>query len=190
MESENERILTVITTLGRKYTGKIHVPNPNLRTTDLLNSATTYWKEQSGKVFDDAILLSDARLLFGQHSVFQDFTEVQIRLSKVLLFYDNFKSMGSETERRRMDTLSERAGDKETSVYALTQAMGNSFFEISGVLSGLSKQKSKSRFIPIHQAAANEILHRNGQWLRKKITLPHGFVGVNAECIESFHVTS
>jgi len=185
---DNTRTLTVITTLGRKYTGKIDIPNPALRTTDLLNSATTYWKNQQSKIFDDAILLREAKLIFGAGSVYREFAAVQIRLSKVIFFYDNFKSIGSDNERRRTDLISERAGEPPARVYAVTNAVAASFFEITGRLSGLAKQKGKSRFIPLHEAAVTEIIHKGGQWVKKKIALPHGFVGVNAEYIEAFNV--
>jgi len=183
------RLLTVITSMGKRYYGTIDIPNSALRTTDLLNSATTYWKNQQSKVFDDAILLRDGRLLLEVNAVYREFDSIQVRLSKVVLFFDNYKTMGSEHERKRVDLVNERAGDKTAQVYALTTATAGTFYEVTGRLSGLAKQKSQQRFIPIHNARVTEIFKQSGKWSKRELILPHSFVGVNTHYVEAFEVS-
>ena len=73
-----QRKLAVVTSLGKRYSGLVDVPNSNFRTTDLLNSSFTYWKNPNEKCYDNAILMHDAKLFLDDTSVYRQFDKIQI----------------------------------------------------------------------------------------------------------------
>ena len=42
-----KRRIVLVTSLGKKYVGNVDIPNTSLRTTDLLNSNSVFWKDPS-----------------------------------------------------------------------------------------------------------------------------------------------
>jgi hypothetical protein len=59
---ENQRKIAFVTSLGKKYSGLVDIPNPNFRTTDLLNSSNIYWKNPNEKCYDNALMMYDVTL--------------------------------------------------------------------------------------------------------------------------------
>ena len=57
-----QRKLVIVTSLGKRYSGKVDLPNASFRTTDLLNSVNVFWKNPNEKCFDNAILMRDVKL--------------------------------------------------------------------------------------------------------------------------------
>ena len=88
------RVITVFTP-GKIYAGEIDVPNPLLRTTDLLNSANLYWKDSANKSFSDALLMYDVVLSIDGIDNYQTFENIQIRQPNIIFFHDDFAELAS-----------------------------------------------------------------------------------------------
>jgi len=180
-----QRKVVIVTSLGRKYSGLIDIPNAALRTTDLLNSANIFWKDPNEKSFENAILMYDLTLTFDGTAVYKKFDKIQIKLDEILYFYDNFQSIGDETEKKRASTMKEKANERQQTVNIITSVIGNSFYDITGSFYGLFKLKSHSKFLPLTDAKIVEIYKKEDKWFKKEVTLPHRFIGVSNSRIES-----
>ena len=75
--------------------------------------------------------------------------------------------------------------EEAQSVNIITKQVANSFYDITGRFFGLFRKKSKDNFIPLTQANIVEIYRKEDKWVRKKINLPHNFICVSNNHIES-----
>ncbi len=182
-----QRKVNIITPLGKRYSGFIDVPNASLRTTDIFNSSSAYWKDQKEKYFDDGLLLHEVKI-FLTDSPYKKYDTLQIKLSRVIAFYDEFSSIGSETERSRFETLNKKTGSQIHTVHIITKITGNSFYEINGLFSGLLKKTAHDRFIPLTQVEITEVINKDSKWFRKAISIPSHFLGVSTSFIEAMKV--
>jgi len=182
--SEQRRI-SVLTSLGKKYSGFIDIPNAALRTTDLLNSPNIFWKNPNEKCFENAILLYDVNLTFDEGAVFKRYEKIQIKLSEVIYFHDELESITDEQEKKRASTMIERTQEKMQSVNIITTLVANSFYDITGNFYGLFKKKAADKFLPLTNVKIVEISKKENKWFKKEINLPHRFVGVGNGHIES-----
>ncbi|MBN1848339.1 MAG: hypothetical protein JW932_07115 [Deltaproteobacteria bacterium] len=180
-----QRQVAIITSLGKKYSGMVDIPNPTLRTTDLFNSANIYWKNPNEKCFDNAVLMYDAKLMFDEASVFRKYDKIQIRLDEIFYFYDDLQSISDEKEKKRASTMMQISQEKLQRVNIISVLVGNSFYDISGDFYGLFKKKSNDRFLPLTNVSMIEISKREGKWFKKSITLPFKFI-----CISNRHIES
>ena len=180
-----QRKIAIRTSLGKKYSGLIDVPTATFRTTDLFNSANLFWKDPNEKCFENAILMYDARLMFGDTALYRKFDKIQIKLSEVFYFYDGFQSMGDEMERKRASNLIELTQEKIQTVNIITKVAANSFYDIEGTFFGLFKKKSNDKFLPLTNVNILEIFKKQGKWFKNKISLPHKFIGMANSLIES-----
>ncbi|MDF1576908.1 MAG: hypothetical protein RQ753_08900 [Desulfurivibrionaceae bacterium] len=167
------------------YTGEIDVPNPLLRTTDLLNSSNLYWKDPARKSFGDALLMYNVILSIDGIDKYQTFESIQIRQPNIIFFHDGYATMGSSGEKERAVKLSEKAHEGKKSVHLITKARFNSFFEIQGSFHGLFKRKSNQKYIPINDVVLYEIIRRQDKWVKRRVGLTNDFIGVNSSYIES-----
>jgi hypothetical protein len=180
-----QRKLAIVTSLGKKYSGMVDVPNENFRTTDLLNSANIFWKSPNLKCYDNAIFMSDARLFLDDTAVYKKFDSIQIRLPDIIYFYDDIEGIGDEMEKKRATTMVRQTKEDAQTVNIITKQIANSFYDITGTFFGLFKKKSNDNFIPLTQAKIVEIFKKQGKWVQKKIKLPHNFICVSNNHIES-----
>ncbi|MEJ2025487.1 MAG: hypothetical protein P8Y00_10835, partial [Deltaproteobacteria bacterium] len=128
-----------MTSLGKKYSGMVDIPNESLRTTDLFNSSNIYWKNPNEKCFENAILMYNARLMFDEVSVYRKYDKIQIRLDKIFYFYDDYPNIGNEREKMRASTLMQTSSEKLQRVNIITVLVANSFYDIVGDFYGLFK---------------------------------------------------
>ena len=70
-------------------------------------------------------------------------------------------------------------------VNIITKQVANSFYDITGRFFGLFKKKSNDNFIPLTQANIVEIYRNQDKWVRKKVEIPHNFICVGNNQIES-----
>jgi hypothetical protein len=180
-----QRKLAIITSLGKKYTGMVDVPNETFRTTDLLNSSNIFWKSPNLKCYDNAIFMSDVRLFLDDTAVYKKFDSIQIKLSHIIYFYDDIKEIGDEMEKKRASTMVRQTNEEVQTVNIITQQVANSFYDINGIFFGLFKKKSNDNFIPLTQANIVEIYKKQDKWVQKKVKLPHNFICVSNNHIES-----
>ncbi len=182
-----QRKVNIITPLGKRYLGFIDIPNASLRTTDIFNSSNAYWKDQKEKYFDDGLLLHDAKV-FLDDSPYKEYDKLQIKLSRVIAFYDDFSSIGSEIERNRFATLKKKSGSQIHIIHLVTKVTGNSFYEINGQFSGLLKKTAHDRFISLTQVEITEVINKESKWFRKTISIPTNFLGISTYFIEAMEV--
>ena len=182
METTQRKI--VVHTLGKKYTGLIDVPGTGLRTTDLFNSKSIFWKNPSEKCFDDAIQMYDVSITMDGTASYKQFDRLQLRLPEIIFFYDEFSTMGDVQEKKRATTLRDKAQDTSQNLTVITKARMNSFYEISGKFHGLFKSKASSAFLPLADIEIFQILKKEEIWKKKKISISN-FIGVNTSHIES-----
>lgn len=183
MKAVNRKI--TVFTPGKQYSGEIDIPNPDLRTTDLMNSSNLFWKNPAEKSFDDALLLYNVTLSIDGIHEFQKFDRVQIRLPSIIFFYDEYTNLGSNEEKKRADTLMKKTNEEKKIIHLITKVRFNSFFDIKGSFYGLFKSKSNHKYIPLTDAVMYEIVRQQGKWVKKKIQLTNNFIGVNTSYIES-----
>jgi len=180
-----QREITIGTSLGKKYSGWMDVPSATFRTTDLFNSANLFWKDPTEKCFENAILMYNARLMFSDTAIYRKFDKIQIKLSEVFYFYDRFRSMGDEMERKRASNLIEYTKEKKQTVNVITKVVANSFYDIEGTFFGLFKKKANDKFLPLTDVKIVEISKKQGKWFKNKIISPHKFIGLANNHIES-----
>ena len=177
-----QRDLTIVTTLGKKYSGMIDIPNETLRTTDLLNSANLFWRNPNEKCYDNAILMYNVKLYVDEAAVYRRFDKIQIKL---FYFYDEFQDIGNEREKKWASTMIKDTQENAQMVNIITREVSNSFYDITGSFYGLFKKKSKDKFIPLTQVKIVEIYKRQEKWTKREVKLPHSFIGVSNQHIES-----
>jgi len=180
-----QRKLAIVTSLGKKYSGMVDVPSETFRTTDLLNSSNIFWKNPNLKCYDNAIYMSDVRLILDDTAVYKKFDSTQVKLSDIIYFYDDIEEIGDEMEKKRASTLVRQTNEDAQTVNIITRQVANSFYDITGVFFGLFKKKSKDTFIPLTQANIVEIYRKQDKWGKKKVELPHNFICVGNNHIES-----
>jgi hypothetical protein len=180
-----QRKLTVVTSLGKRYSGLVDVPNANYRTTDLFNSAFTYWKNPDEKCFDNSIMMHDARLLLDDTSVYRQYDKIQIRISEIFLFYDDEPTVGDQSEKKRASTVAKRTQESAQEINIITHHVAGSFYDITGKFFGVFRQRAKDKFVPLTQANIAEIYKKQDKWMKKTVVLPHQFICVSNDHIES-----
>jgi hypothetical protein len=183
--AEKQRKLAIVTSLGKKYSGMVDVPSETFRTTDLLNSSNIFWKSPNLKCYDNAIFMSDVRLFLDDKAMYKKFDFIQVRLSDIIYFYDDIEGIGDEMEKKRASTMVRQTNEDVQTVNIITKQVANSFYDIIGRFFGLFKKKSKDNFISLTQANIVEIYKKQDKWVKKKVKLPHKFIGVSNNHIES-----
>lgn len=181
---DQRRKITVFTP-GKQYMGEVDVPDANLRTTDLLNSANMYWKDPTKKAFTDALLMYNVTVSLRGLSEFQKIDRVQIRQPNIIFYFDEFAQLGNLKEKKRADVLKRKTMEEKKSLHMITKFTGSSFFDIWGSFFGLFKSKSVQKYIPITDAVMYEVYRQEGKWGKTRVSLPNDFIGVNTTYIES-----
>jgi len=184
----HQRQVVVVTSLGKKYSGKVDIPNATLRTTDLFNSGTVYWNDPSEKCFENAILLRDVQLTIDDSSIRVRFDKIQIKLSEVIYFYDDLKSISDENEKTRAASLVQKAKESRQVVNIITTEVSQSFYNMTGFFYGLFKKKSNDKFIPLTEVKLIEIYKKEGKWFQKEVELPYKFIGISTLHIEAVRI--
>jgi len=183
MEAIRRRI--TVFTPGKQYSGEVDVPNIGLRTTDLLNSTTLYWKDPAKKSFNDVLLMFNVILSIEGIQKLYTFNQVQIRQPNIIFFHDDYKELGSSGEKKRAETLKKKVHEEKKTIHLITKVRVSSFFDIKGSFYGLFKGKSVQKYIPLTDVAMFEIIRQREKWVKKKINLVNNFIGVNTDYIES-----
>jgi hypothetical protein len=180
-----QRKMAIVTSLGKKYTGMVDVPNETFRTTDLLNSSNIYWKSPNLKCYDNGIFMSDVSLFLDNTILYKKFDSIQIKISDIIYFYDDIEEIGDEMEKKRASKILKQTNEDAQTINIITKQVTNSFYDITGTFYGLFKNKSKNKFIPLTQVNIVEIYRKQDQWVKKKIKLPHNFICVSNDHIEA-----
>ncbi len=180
-----QRRLAIVTSLGKKYSGMVDVPSSAFRTTDLLNSANLFWRNPNEKVYDNALMMYEARLFLDESMVYRKFDRIQIKLSEIFYFYDDIEFIGDEMEKKRAAVMIQNTQEKAQSVNIITKDVASSFYDIKGQFYGLFKKKSKDKFVALTQAEMVEICWKQDRWIKREVKLPFGFIGVSNNHIEA-----
>lgn len=159
--------------------------NVGMRTLDLLNSSNIYWKDPKDKSFNDSILLYDGIIEIEGGKRLSKFKKMQIRLSDIIIFTDKLSTSGSDTEKIRAKTLSDKNSEKESQVKIITRMCGDAFFIIQGSFYGLFKNKSQQRFLPLTKPSVKEVLRTGADWSVKEVDVGTSFIGLSTNHIES-----
>lgn len=186
----SQRKIVLVTSLGKKFAGKVDIPNDTLRTTDLLNSGSIYWKDASDKCFENAILMHEVQLLIGDSSsqIRVRFDSIQVKLAEVILFYDDLESITNEKEKMRAATMVKKNKEDVQAVNIITTEVAGSFYNMTGFFYGLFKKKSNDKFIPLTDVKLTEVYRKEGKWFQREIVLPHRFIGVSTRHIEALRI--
>jgi hypothetical protein len=174
-----------LVTPGKQYTGFIDVPLESMRTTDVMNSANLFWKNPNKKSFVDAILMYDVKVSIDGIASYKLFDSLQVRLPQVIFFCDEFSRISNEKEKSRADDLKAKAVEKVQGVTIMTRTKMNSFFVVTGKFYGLFKSKTNQKFLPLSDTTVSEIIKREKEWVKRSFELPHSFVGISIDYIES-----
>ena len=172
-------------TPNKKYTGTIDLQNEGMRTIDLLNSSSIYWREPNEKSFNDSIQLFDVVIEVQGNKKLSRFHKLQLRLSDIIFFSDNLNLTGSLTEIKRAKTLYQKTSEKKSSVKIITRMRGDAFYIVKGVFYGLFKNKSQQRFFPLTNPQVREILRTGSEWQTRNIDVGSHFIGLSTNHIEA-----
>ncbi len=172
-------------TPGKIYRGEIDVPNPLLRTTDLLNSPNLYWTDPASKSFTDSMLMHNVILSIDGIEKYQTYENIQIRQPNIIFFHDDFAELGNSCEKERAEKLKEKISDGKKAIHLITKARVNSFFDMQGTFHGLFKNKSNQKYIPISNVIMYEVIRQQDKWVKKRVQLANNFIGVNSSYIEA-----
>ncbi|MFC1885795.1 hypothetical protein ACFLZM_01890 [Thermodesulfobacteriota bacterium] len=180
-----QRKVAIVTTMGKKYSGMIDIPNASLRTTDLLNSSNIFWVNPTEKCYENAILMYDAQLMLNSTALYRKFDKIQMKIDEIVYFYDEEQSIGDEKEKKRASTMAANTQEKPRIINLITCSGSDSFYDITGSFYGLFRKKSHDKFLPLTEARAFEIYKKENKWVKKELTLPHSFIGVSNAHVES-----
>jgi hypothetical protein len=180
-----QRKVAVVTSLGRKYVGLVDIPNAALRTTDLFNSSNIFWRNPNEKCFENAILMYDTSMTLDGSAVYRKFDKIQLKLSEIFYFYDDFETIGDEKEKKRASTMMDMAQEKLQRVNIITRVVATSFYDIQGNFFGLFKKKSRDMFIPLTGVQMAKVYKKEDKWFKKEVPLPHNFICISTSHIES-----
>ncbi len=181
----NQRKLAIITSMGKKYSGLVDVPNKSFRSTDLLNSANIFWRNPNEKCYDNAILMYDVSMYLNEKTVYKRYDKIQVKLSEIVYFYDDIMGIGDAMEKKRATTMIKQTQENAQTVNIITQEVANSFYDITGIFYGLFKKKSKDKFVPITQVSIFEVCRLPDKWIRRQINIPHDFICISNQHIEA-----
>ena len=182
---DDQRKVVLVTSLGKKYIGNVDIPKSSLRTTDLFNSNSVYWKDPSDKCFENAIQLYDAQLVIDDSPVRVQSDKIQVRLSEIVYFYDDQQILTDDKEKMRASTMVQKTREHVQTVNIITTRVANSFYNLTGSFFGLFKKKSNDRFIPLTEVKILEIYTKEGKWFQREISLPYKFICVSTSHIEA-----
>lgn len=180
-----KRKIVIVTSMGKKFKGFLYLPKSTLRTTDLFNSPSVYWKDPSEKCFENAVQIYDVELIVDESTVCSKFDKIQIKLSEVIYFYDDQVAITDEQEKMRASSMIQKTHESEQHVRIITTEVSSSFYSIKGTFYGLFKKKSNDRFIPLTDTAITEIYKKEGKWFQKTIEVPHNFICIGTNHIEA-----
>lgn len=186
--SYSQRRVTLHTP-GKMYSGLIDLGSETLRTIDVFNSSSIYWRDPADKSFDDALLLHDANVVLEGGISIGDFKKLQIKLTEVVFFSDNLAFTGNFKEKMRAQTLKGKVNEDSSLVRIITKSRSDSFYYIQGVFHGLFKAKTKQRFIPIAEATVTAVVRAGAKWEKRRVDIHNNFVGINVNYIESCSFT-
>lgn len=172
-------------TPNKIYSGYLDIKTDSIRTIDLLNSSSLYWKDPAEKSFNDAILLTQATVTIEGKKVLGTFPKLQLRLSDIVFFSDVLEKSGNFTEKVRATALSTKSQEKVSMVRVITRMRGDAFFLITGIFFGLFKSKSQHQYLPVTRVQINEILRNGDQWINKKVPIDNSFIGLATRHIEA-----
>lgn len=180
-----QRKVVLVTSLGKKYLGKVDIPRSSMRTTDLFNSSSIYWREPGDKCFENAIQLYDVHLVIDDSPVRVRFDKIQVRLSEVVYFYDDQQIITDSKEKMRASTMVQKTKEQVQTVNIITTRVANSFYNLTGSFFGLFKKKSNDKFIPLTEVKIIEIYSKEGKWFQREIDLPFKFICISTNHIEA-----
>ncbi len=172
-------------TPDKVYMGYIDIANQSLRTIDIFNSSSIYWKDPNERSFDDALLLNNATIILEGNTTLGNFGKLQVKLSDVLFFHDSLDNLGDSMEKKRAAHLKLKTKESTSLVNIITHTRGGAFFYITGAFYGLFKSKSNHRYIPITQANVVQIVRSSEKWQKKTIPIEGGFIGISTQHIEA-----
>jgi len=181
-----QRKISVITSFGKKYVGDIDIPSSTIRTTDLLNGSSVYWRNASEKSFENSLLMHEVSLILDETQLYKKIDKIQLRTSEIILFYDHCESIYDDNEKNRAKFMRDKAQEETRAVNIITPTVANSFYDITGKFYGLFKKKSQNKFIPFFDAKIFEIQKKQDKWAKRDLKLPFDFAALNINYIESF----
>lgn len=184
-EKTEKRTIVIVASMGKKYRGDIYLPHNNLRTTDLFNSSSVYWKYPEEKCLENAIQVHNVVMEVDSSTPCAKFDKIQIKLSEVIYFYDDQARITNENEKKRATSIINKSNESAQQVTIVTTEVSNSFYEINGTFCGWFKQKANDKFIPLTNASVAEIYKKGGKWYKGSVPLPHSFICVSTDHIEA-----
>ena len=175
-------------TPNKTYSGFVDLKTNNIRTLDLLNSSSIYWKNPDEKSLNQSILINKAQIELDGGKPLGGFQRLQMSLSEIIFFTDHLHNTGDISEKIRNTTLALKNNEKSSKVHILTRVSGDAFYMISGTFTGLFKKKSQERYLPIKNATVHTVVRIGEEWV-KRLVVEKQFVGIATDHIESctFH---
>lgn len=171
-----------IVTPGKVYKGTITSERTSeRRTLSLLNSPAKIMQIMNPAFTPNGyVQMDDVTVLIG--TLKERYRSIAIKKSDIIFAYDEFKSMGSLSERKRFETWN-NPWDTVTLTMVTEQRSGQSFRLTGQIMQPKEKFEHVSEFIPLTDVRIEKIIRRSNHRSMLKTRVP--FVALNKHYIEA-----
>ena len=173
---------------GKWYTGNIDVPSDDYRTSDYFNRPKLMDSTSYHPSLDNYIELSDVKIYLDEKSIIRK-ESLNILVTDILFHWDNEESVGMETSRQHANLIAQKSGAKVSQINIITPTFNNHFYSVIGNYHPPFRKAMSSNFISLFDALAVLFCRQSTQdsWIKKSLQLPHSFIAVNINFIESYY---
>ncbi len=186
--TNNQRRFTIIKQ-GIKYDGSVIIPTNVYRTTDYFNRPALMRHRDNQTTLDNYIQMFDVALVIDGKVILKKQGAMNILVTNIIIYWDDLDKPGDSTEQKRARTLMENIGRTDlNTVNIITPMFDNQFYQIMGSFHGNFKKAMIHNFLALTNTSVNQIYIKpeTGEWNKKPIDLPHGFLALNVNYIDSY----
>ncbi len=186
--AEEKRKINIVKP-GKHYVGHIAIPSAMFRTLDYFNRPHMMRRIDNQTTLDNYIQIHDVEIAIDGKWPHARLGIANVRVFDIIFFWDELEDSGNESERKRAASYSADSGRAELNrATILTPMYDSQFYEIAGDYFGRFKRALSQNFIALNNATVDQthLEPDSGQWAKKSISLPHGFVAVNMNYVDSY----
>lgn len=166
------------------FSGDLDLKEENNHTLDLLNRADLYWKKFADKPLDHSFQLNQATMTIKGGKKMANITQLNLLLGDIIFFTDEFIDTVHHFEKREAADSDCSNSVNPITTRIVTRRQNDSFYIITGLFTGLFKNKCTSRFLPIMEATVKGMTKNDEGWECKTI-VDNKFVGLGTRYIEA-----
>jgi hypothetical protein len=174
---------------GKKYVGSVIIPSDAFRTIDYFNRPALMRHRDNLTTLDNYIQMHDVAMIIDGKVILKKQGAMNILVTDIIFYWDDLENIGDSSEQKRARTLMDNTGRTDlNSANIITPMFDNQFFQITGTFHGNFKSAMMHNFLALTNTSVNQIYIKpeTGKWCKKPIDLPHGFLALNMNHIDSY----